>query len=156
MSKVSRLPTIAELFPGIEAGMPDAASVAAILAEARNMPGDVYCAGGYEGDTPRDVVHEATRGRLSDHRVTLYVDRVVAGDEVCRDLILAMRRGEVSPGVLPAALHPMLRRWLLVRRFENLYCGAKRGALGTMTAIYGEPCRTCGETLNHTPTCPEW
>lgn len=157
MSKVSRLPTIVELFPGIEAGMPDAASVAAILAEARNMPGDVYCAGGYEGDTPRDVVHEATHSRLSDPRVTMYVDRVVAGDAVCASLVRALRSGELSLGVLPASMNPELRRWLLAQRFENLWCAGRRGAIGTMTSIYGgEPCRTCGEKLNHTLTCPEW
>lgn len=158
MDDVMRPPTVAELFPGIENQMPGAASAAAILAEARNLPGDVtFAFGAYVGDSPRDVIHEATHSRLSDPRVTMYVDRVVVGSEICASLVRALRAGELSLGVLPASMNSTLRLWLVRLRFENLWCAGRRGAIGTMPSIYGgEPCRTCGEKLNHTLTCPEW
>ena len=158
MSDVMRPPTIAELFPGIETQMPDAAAVAAVLVEARNLSSDVtFAFGAYVGDLPRDIVREATYGKTEDPRVRMYVNRIVAGDDVCRVLMLALRRGELSLGVLPFDTNTRLRRWLVAQRYENLWCAGRRSALGTMTARYGsEPCRTCGEMLNHTLTCPEW
>ena len=162
MSDVMRPPTIAELFPGIEALMPNEAAVAMILADAKHLPGDVtFAFGAYVGDLPRDVVREAAhaelQGRAEDPRVKMYVDRVVAGDAVCRGLMLALRAGELSIGALPASMNAELRRWLLAQRFENLWCGGRRGAIGTMTSLFGkEPCRTCLSHFNHTLTCPEW
>lgn len=157
MDDVMRPPTVAELFPGIEGVMPNEAAAKMILAESRRLHSDVWCAGGYEGDSPRDVVREATHDVVSDPRVKMYVDRVVAGDAVCASLVRALRSGELSLGVLPASMNPELRRWLLAQRFENLWCAGRRGTIGNMTARYGaEACRTCGEMLNHTLTCPEW
>lgn len=156
MSNVMRPPTIAELFPGIETVMPNAAAVAMILADAKHLPGDVtFAFGAYVGDSPRDVVYESM-GNI-DPRVKGFLSAVMIGAEACALLVAAMRRGEISAGALGPRLHDALRRWLVSRRFENLYCGGKRGTLGNTTSIYGgKLCRTCGERLNHTLTCPEW